>query len=411
MLGWPETLQEVARLAPYESHDALRAEVAKHRPSATTDSIISACRRHGVEWRPGDLVQNLGDTTKLDPSEWDDEPTQPDGRVPAHENAPEGYHVKGVSTLYGPDGSIRAQWIKTHREREDRIRSLLQAIEGLADVVDGPDPVPAPEHSAGDLVCVYPWGDAHIGMKASMDVAGQDWDLEIAQRHMLQAARALVELAPPAETALLVNVGDFTHSDDSTNRTRRSGHQLDVDGFRHEIIRAGLVIFIKTIEYLLAKHRRVHIINAAGNHDDDTSVALSAFLDLYFSKDPRVTIDTSAERYHWFRFGKNILGVTHGDGPKPAELPSIMAHDRKTDWGETDYRYWYTGHIHHETVKEYRGVIVESFRTLAPTDKYARAAGYRSGQDMRCDVLHRKHGRINRHIVGISQILEALDGV
>jgi hypothetical protein len=81
-----------------------------------------------------------------------------------------------------------------------------------------------------------------------------------------------------------------------------------------------------------------------------------------------------------------------------------MAADRPADWGETLYRTWYTGHIHHETVKEFTGCTVESFRTLAPKDAYHAAHGYRAGQDIRVHIWHREWGKINEHHVGIQQI-------
>jgi hypothetical protein len=55
-------------------------------------------------------------------------------------------------------------------------------------------------------------------------------------------------------------------------------------------------------------------------------------------------------------------------------------------------------------VKEFPGVVVESFRTLAPKDAWHHGSGYRAGRDMRLDIYHREHGLINRHIVGVRQV-------
>ena len=77
----------------------------------------------------------------------------------------------------------------------------------------------------------------------------------------------------------------------------------------------------------------------------------------------------------------------------------IMATDRQKDWGETDYRYWWTGHIHHDSVKEFAGVKCESFRVLAHVDAYAANAGYRSGRDMKAIILHKEYGEVGRHII------------
>jgi hypothetical protein len=148
----------------------------------------------------------------------------------------------------------------------------------------------------------------------------------------------------------------------------------------------------------------VRVICEIGNHDDHSALVLAIALDMFYSREPRVEIDTSPAAYHYHRFGDCLIGVTHGDGPKLERLPAIMAADRAADWGRTKHRYWYTGHVHHQQTKEFPGCIVESFRTLSPRDAWAARAGYRSGRDMNVDVLHRKHGRVTRHTVGVEQL-------
>ncbi len=81
-----------------------------------------------------------------------------------------------------------------------------------------------------------------------------------------------------------------------------------------------------------------------------------------------------------------------------------MAHARPHAWAEARHRYWYVGHVHHRSVHERPGVLIETFRTMAARDAYAASHGYRSGQDMQMIVLHREHGEINRHRVGIGRI-------
>ena len=109
--------------------------------------------------------------------------------------------------------------------------------------------------------------------------------------------------------------------------------------------------------------------------------------------------------FQYFSFGKNFFGVHHGHTAKADKLPLVMATDRAKDWGETEFRMWYTGHIHHDSKKEYGGCTVESFRTLAAKDAYAHSGGWRSGQDSKAIVLHRDFGEVERHTINISQIV------
>jgi hypothetical protein len=321
---------------------------------------------------------------------------------------PDGFHVKGVSTFYGADGELRGQWVKTSRDPDQRLQALMDAIQRVAEPFTGlADPVrPAAAHDA-DLLAVYPMGDPHLGMYAWSRETGNDFDLDIAERNLVTAVDHLVSLAPPAAEALVVNLGDFFHADNASNQTARSHHTLDVDTRWSKVLGVGIRTMRRCIDRALEKHARVTVICEIGNHDDHSAVMLALCLANYYEREPRVTIDTSPAKFHWYRFGRCLLGVTHGDTVKAEKLPGIMACDRAAEWGETTHRKFYTGHVHHDSLKEYPGVTVETFRTLAARDAWHHGAGYRSERDMKCDVWHREWGLVNRHIVGIRQIWAA----
>jgi len=87
-----------------------------------------------------------------------------------------------------------------------------------------------------------------------------------------------------------------------------------------------------------------------------------------------------------------------------------MAQDKPREWGETQHRFIWTGHIHHQSKlnqinKDYVGVEVESFRILPPGDAYSHQKGYRSISDMKCIILDAEHGEIARHSVKPSMLL------
>ena len=158
------------------------------------------------------------------------------------------------------------------------------------------------------------------------------------------------------------------------------------------------------IDTALQKHRKVIVRNCIGNHDDHTSQALALILDAYYSKEPRVKVDISPNPFWYFRFGLNLVAATHGHTVKPADLASIMAHDRPKDWGDTVYRYWYLGHYHTQKVHETGSVVTEYFRTLAAKDAWTNEHGYRSGRDMNSIILHKDYGQIERHRADILMV-------
>lgn len=328
-----------------------------------------------------------------------------DPTLHAH-GAPNGFHLRGVSTLLDGAGQPVMQWVKTAKDAEQhRLELLFEAIKSLPDSFrEAHEPAKAPEHCAEDLLCVYPIGDPHLGMHAWGEETGDDYDLKIAARLHTEAIRKLVALAPPAKQALVISLGDFFHADNNLARTERSGNPLDTDSRWAKVLRVGVHTMKAMIDIALEKHESVRVIVEVGNHDSYSSTMLALAIDAFYDRDPRVTVDTSPQKFHWYRFGRNLIGTTHGDGPKPEGLPLVMAHDRAEDWGQTRHRKMYVGHWHQERVREFPGCKVEWFRTLASRDAYAHGEGYRSDRDMRVDVLHREHGMVTRHIVGIERL-------
>jgi hypothetical protein len=319
-----------------------------------------------------------------------------------HPVAP-GQMLRGASTLY-KDGKAILQWVKTKADDEKLEAILREFIGNLVEDARGLSPViPAPRTSEADLLAVYPMGDPHFGMQSWGDETGDDFDLKIAEQLLYAAIDRLVESAPAAATALLLNLGDFFHADNQNN-TSQSGHQLDVDTRWAKVMQVGLRAMVHAIKRLLEKHQAVIVRNVKGNHDSHSSFALALALDAYFSNNPRVKVELSPAAFWYFRFGQVLIGSTHGDTCKMADLPAVMACDRSKEWGETSFRYWYVGHIHHDELKEFPGVTVESFRTLAARDAWHAAKGYRAGRDMRCIVLHKEFGEIGRHRCDLAMI-------
>jgi hypothetical protein len=239
-------------------------------------------------------------------------------------------------------------------------------------------------------------GDPHFGMYAWAADAGADFDLNIAERLTCAAIDRLVASGPAAGTALLLNLGDMFHADNQRNQTN-SGHQLDVDGRWAKVQKVGLMAMIHCIKRLLEKYPRVIFRINKGNHDGHSSYALALMLSCYFHNEPRVEVDLSPAVAWYYRFGKVLIGSTHGDTIKGKDMLSVMAADKPEEWGQTKHRHWYVGHVHHHDSKEYHGGTVEYFRTLASRDAWHQGQGYRAGRDMCMIVHHREHGEIERH--------------
>lgn len=332
----------------------------------------------------------------------------------AQELSPEilpGHVVKGESILLDAEGKVLQKWIKT---REDHNDKLVDALTSAFTDYRAPHD-PGSTHSfagAGtreaeaDTLTVYPLPDLHFGMHAWKRDSGDNYDIKIA-RDLAQATLSdLVQQSRPSKRAVLLGLGDYFHQNDQKNVTPRSGHRLDVDGRWSKVYAAGASLMLDMIELLASKHEQVEVVMLPGNHDEDAAVTLRVALSLFYRDSTRIRVYDEPGLAWYCRFGKVLLGAHHGHTMKPRDMAMMLAADRPQDWGETQYRSFYSGHIHHETAQEVGPVRVESFQTPAARDAYAQEHGYRSGRSLQAITFHAQRGEIGRHRVNIHPPLD-----
>lgn len=321
------------------------------------------------------------------------------GYSPEHDmtrTVPAGFSVRGVSTYYDSEGNARGQWVKSKADDDAREAAVRAWVEALAQDVPPLPPIAAPIAYDDDLLTLIPLGDPHFGLLVWKDECGENFDLAEAERITFAAVDKLCARTPPSKRAVLLNLGDYFHADDGSNRTPRSGNTLDVDGRFQKIATVGVRALERCIIRLLEKHGEVVVRNNRGNHDPHQAIMLSICLKARFHDNPRVIVDTSPSSFWYYRHGKTLIGSTHGDGAKLVDLPLIMANDAAVDWAAAVWRVWHCGHFHHDQVKELVGCTVETHRTLAPNDAWHMHAGYRSKRDVKAIVYHIEEGEIQR---------------
>jgi hypothetical protein len=331
------------------------------------------------------------------------------GIAPGHFNsgtAP-GYLMGKVTVQRGADGSVERTWERQSPDSQGALEALTAALDGILADAKGALPVTlAPASYDADLLTLIPMGDPHFGLMTWAKEVGEDFDLKIAESITFAAVDRLCALTPSSETAMLLNLGDFYHADNGTNRTPQSGNSLDVDGRFQLIAQVGLRAMARCIRRLLEKHGRVIVRNNRGNHDPHQAFMLSLALEALFSNEPRVEVEMTPASFYYYRFGKTLIGSTHGDGARLGDLPLIMATDVPQDWAAATWRVWHCGHVHHDQLKDHPGCTVETHRTLATNDAWHKHAGYRSGRDMKAVIYHREHGEVSRIRCGMSMLRE-----
>ena len=318
---------------------------------------------------------------------------------------PDPFFVKGISTQYGPDGSMMSRWVKTAVDNEHVQAMQKEFVDELCSYAWDSAPK-AIELAASisremrDLETHYPLGDHHFGMLAWRKETGDDWDTKLAKQNLEMAIAHLKLVAPPSYSAVFTNLGDLLHVDNRTNRTPQSGHILDVDSRYARIIRFAAYGMCSGVESLLSKHEIVKVINVPGNHDPDSASWVALVMEAYFRNNPRVIVETSPAKMLFHEFGANMIASTHGDTMKFEQIPGIMAALQPQLWGRANYRVCHTGHVHNrikQETREYRGAHVEAHGVLPPSDSYGASLGYNSDRTMKAIVYHKEGGEQARY--------------
>lgn len=313
---------------------------------------------------------------------------------------PDGHSIKGVSALIGPDGNVKAQWVKTRAEHSvlDIVETIKSAFDGYTGMAELP---PAPARTNDELLSVYVLTDVHHGLLAYGRETGEDYDISIGSARLRSCMSRLVSQSPESSEALILNLGDYFHSNDNTNATPASKHVLDIDTRFFKVVTTGIRLFMDCIDFALQKHDRVRVRCLPGNHDPESSLALTVALSAFYHNNPRVIVEESPSEFFFHLFGNTLIGACHGHRMKPDRMAMSMAMMRPDDWGASKFRWFLFGHIHHESVKEIGNVRCESFQTIAGKDAYSVSHGYQSGQSLSSVTLHREHGEISRQKVNV----------
>jgi hypothetical protein len=304
--------------------------------------------------------------------------------------------VTGRSTLRDAEGNVVMEWEKTSVDKQRERDALEAGYAALAASLPRLSSATPPPLSSPDLATVYTLTDAHIGMLAWWREGGADWDLDIAERTIVGCFEESIKGSPSSELAILNQLGDLLHYDSLEAVTPTSRHILDADSRFTKMVEVAVRVLRRVLGMLLAKHSRVHVVLAEGNHDMASSVWLRTMFKALYENEPRITVDDSALPYYCYRHGETLLAFHHSHLKKNAQLPLLIAAQFASEWGLTKRRYIHTGNLHHVEEKEHCGATVIQHPTLAARDAYAARGGWFADRAMSAITYHKRFGQVGR---------------
>jgi hypothetical protein len=271
--------------------------------------------------------------------------------------------------------------------------------------------VPCPtanNYGKGDIAIEINLADYHLGKVGFNTNDGTyTWSIEEAERTFFQAIKYFISQVDQSNLSKIIfPVGnDFFNINSPANSTVKGTPQAS-GIFFEDIFRAGRRMVTDAIVYF-SQFAPVEVIMVRVNHDGDAIFSLGEVLDAQFSDHQQICIRNEKILRKYTTFGQCLIGFSHGDKIKAADIYNTMSVDQPGLFGSHKYRYFHTGHLHknkkvsQSLIKptllkdEFHGVEVELCPSLSPTDLWHYDHLYTGNiRRSKAFVYHQKNGLI-----------------
>ncbi len=307
-----------------------------------------------------------------------------------HEPVIDGNIVR-QSVLTNSEGEVVAQWdIRVPEKQKEAQEALIAAAK--AEIVPLPPRALLTGKRSSELANEFVFADSHLGQMANVE---SEEDLQAQFDLIVRCFEHMIATAPPAETAILVILGDWFHFDNLLPLTPRSQNVLFANGNYRDMVEVGVKLMRKLIDFCLMTHPNVEVVICEGNHDQASAQWLKIMMMALYEEETRCKIADSETPFYAIPFGDTFLGYHHGHikGLRDTkDLALYFAAEFRKLWGDTIHTYLKTGHLHHVHEKEEHGILIQQVPTLASKDHHSHQHGYRSAQAAVCTTYSSVHG-------------------
>lgn len=239
--------------------------------------------------------------------------------------------------------------------------------------------------------------DHHIGSLIwGAETGWADYDTKIAENTYKDALGGLVQRTRPygSDRALIVLGNDQQNADNRAGTTEH-GTPQNMDSRYQKVFEVNKRVSRWAIDTLLGEYGSVDVIMIPGNHDPLSTWHLGDTLQSIYGHSKQVRIDNRPRYRKYFRYGKVMLGFTHGNTGKLEEYPQLMAAEEPEMWGATRWREMHTADKHHRRTLELKGATVRILPSMRPpcswSSEHAFVGTIRASE---AHVWHEEQGHI-----------------
>lgn len=303
---------------------------------------------------------------------------------------------RGLTDLRG----LHSGWVKENREDgtgeslyfylgpdqeridfAEAVRDVLSDIEPLA-------PISVPPLVGEDCCNLLPLADLHCG--------GEYGNPEY-EAKLIDLIDRIASRLPPAEKAVVVELGDLLDANDHKGVTPASGNNCDVvrdDHFGQ--MKMAIRVMTHAIRRLAESHREVEVHMMRGNHDETSFMGVMLALGAFFKDSDHVNIIESVDDYRVIDWGECAVFPNHGDRAKWDALRDVWVTDFADEWAAAKVcRLIWTAHFHSLKSQELAGVTCVGHRSTAKGNRYVHLNGWRSKRGICAVTLHKTEGEVD----------------
>lgn len=266
--------------------------------------------------------------------------------------------------------------------------------------------------------------DHHLSRLSWGKETGDSYDINIAVRRYRDANQYFHEESKyishrhPIERQLFVLGNDYFNYDYAKPYPQTSNGTPQTSDVRFQkMFSIGSHVAIKEIE-TASMLSPITVIIIPGNHDEMMAFMLGEVVAAWFHNNPNVEVITSPNLRKYYPFGKTLLGFSHGQYETFERLFANMAFEDMVAWANTEFKFMFTGHLHHKEVKiklgdkdiigssvrypkkpvtvteDLNGIIFDRLASLSSNDYYESSRGYIHVKQAEAQLFSREYGKL-----------------
>ena len=300
---------------------------------------------------------------------------------------------EGVKTLYSSRIVVKPKQVP-NLDKEQLVNILNDLIKNYK----LPQVVKTNYNKNGDLLVIN-MADLHFGLKSYLETSNNLYDNEIASKRFIYLISDVINRIQNKniKKILLINSGDICNFD-TPYQTTKGTPQPDATTNYYSMFKEVSKLMIQGINMLL-EIAPVEVWNCNSNHDRYTAFGIFQVLDAWYKDNNNVFIDTETLDRKYIKFNRVLIGITHDIDEKKAY--KIIHSEAKEYISDSDYIYWFVGHLHKSIVVDDYGLEIRRLPTGSGDSEWSYKQGY-------CGTIKKWESYIIDEQYGIVDILNTV---